>query len=106
MELLVEAFDGKISRMKQLKKGFTRIKIIQDDLLFGNLKSDVVWMNHFDAISQMPFGFRATAITENKIVAAITDDNRVWGIQFHPESKTEVLNGYLYFENFIEICRS
>lgn len=61
-------------------------------------------MNHYDAIEQMPVGFKYNSISQNGIIAGITDEKRIWGIQFHPESKIEVLDGYRYFENFIKIC--
>lgn len=106
MELLVEAFGGKIGKMDRVEKGFTRIDIVRPDRLLGPLGSDVVWMNHLDAIARMPVGFTYTAISQRGIIAGITDDIRIWGIQFHPESKVEVLNGSEYFENFIDICES
>ncbi len=45
-----------------------------------------VWMSHFDAITDVPNGFRATASTKDAPVAALeSDERRIWGVQFHPE---------------------
>jgi len=45
-----------------------------------------VWMSHFDAITEAPPGFVATASTPDAPVAALeNDDARIWGVQFHPE---------------------
>ena len=45
-----------------------------------------VWMSHFDAITEVPHGFRCTASTPDAPVAMLEDDERrVWGVQFHPE---------------------
>ena len=45
-----------------------------------------VWMSHFDAITEVPPGFRATASTNEAPVAVLEDDDRrIWGVQFHPE---------------------
>jgi GMP synthase (glutamine-hydrolysing) len=45
-----------------------------------------VWMSHFDAITQAPPGFRATASTPDAPVAVLESDaRRIWGVQFHPE---------------------
>jgi len=45
-----------------------------------------VWMSHFDAITEVPPGFRATASTKDAPVAVLEDDHRrIWGVQFHPE---------------------
>ena len=106
MQLLVKSFGGKISKMTSLEKGFRLIKIVRLDPLFRNLRSDLVWMNHLDTISKMPIGFKCNALTSSGIIAGITNNDKIWGIQFHPENKTEVLDGYYYFENFIEICTS
>ncbi len=43
-------------------------------------------MSHFDAITEAPAGFRATASTPDAPVAVLeNDDRRIWGVQFHPE---------------------
>jgi GMP synthase (glutamine-hydrolysing) len=45
-----------------------------------------VWMSHFDAITEVPPGFRATASTPDAPVAVLENDaRRIWGVQFHPE---------------------
>jgi GMP synthase (glutamine-hydrolysing) len=45
-----------------------------------------VWMSHFDAITEVPPGFRATASTPDAPVAVLeNDERRIWGVQFHPE---------------------
>jgi GMP synthase (glutamine-hydrolysing) len=45
-----------------------------------------VWMSHFDAITEAPSGFRATASTADAPVAVLeNDERRIWGVQFHPE---------------------
>jgi GMP synthase (glutamine-hydrolysing) len=45
-----------------------------------------VWMSHFDAVTEPPPGFRATASTPDAPVAVLENDSRrIWGVQFHPE---------------------
>ena len=64
-----------------------------------------VWMSHFDAITQAPAGFRATAVTSDAPVAALEDPARgIYGLQFHPEvvhthGGQEILKAFLY-----EVC--
>ena len=57
------------------------------DLLTGDLpESHDVWMSHFDAITQVPDGFVATASTPDAPVAVLESGSRqIWGVQFHPE---------------------
>ncbi|MEZ5407888.1 MAG: glutamine-hydrolyzing GMP synthase [Acidimicrobiales bacterium] len=45
-----------------------------------------VWMSHFDAVTQVPAGFTATASSPNAPVAVLESDTRkIWGVQYHPE---------------------
>ena len=45
-----------------------------------------VWMSHFDAVTEVPAGFTATASTPNAPVAVLENDaRRIWGVQYHPE---------------------
>jgi GMP synthase (glutamine-hydrolysing) len=43
-------------------------------------------MSHFDAITRVPAGFRATGRTPDAPVAVLEDDQRhIYGVQYHPE---------------------
>jgi GMP synthase (glutamine-hydrolysing) len=44
-----------------------------------------VWMSHGDRIDLLPPGFRAIAFSENSPIAAMANDDGIYGIQFHPE---------------------
>ena len=45
-----------------------------------------VWMSHFDAVTEPPEGFVATASTPEAPVAAMEHaGRRIWGVQWHPE---------------------
>ncbi len=45
-----------------------------------------VWMSHGDHVTALPGGFRVLAGTAACPIAAMSDaDNRIYGIQFHPE---------------------
>src|SRR5690606_24353478 len=44
------------------------------------------WMSHFDGITRVPEGFRATATNEGAPVAALeSPERRIWAVQYHPE---------------------
>ncbi|MDA8062467.1 MAG: glutamine-hydrolyzing GMP synthase [Actinomycetota bacterium] len=55
--------------------------------LFWKLPSRFdVWMSHFDAVTEVPPGFRVTGSTPGSPVAAMEDPRRrVHAVQFHPE---------------------
>lgn len=57
-----------------------------DSPLFADLpESSPVWMSHGDRITEMPPGFTSLAYTENSPVAVTGKDNKIFGLQFHPE---------------------
>jgi GMP synthase (glutamine-hydrolysing) len=72
-------------------------------VLFGSVPPEFdVWMSHFDAVTQPPPGFRATASTADSPVAALEDAARgIFGVQFHPEvihthGGQAILKAFLY----------
>ena len=73
-----------------------------DSPLFADLPdSTPVWMSHSDKIEEMPPGFRVLAYTENSPLAAIGNDDRILGLQFHPEvahtpEGTTILKNFVY----------
>jgi GMP synthase (glutamine-hydrolysing) len=45
-----------------------------------------VWMSHFDAVTEVPDGFVATASTPDAPVAAFeSPERKIYGVQYHPE---------------------
>ena len=62
----------------------------------------VVWMSHFDTITQAPPGFRVLASTGDTPAAAFGDPDRaIYGVQFHPEVAhtergQEILKAFLF----------
>ena len=61
-----------------------------------------VWMSHFNAVAEVPPGFRATASTPDAPVAAFEDpSHKIYAVQFHPEvvhtrGGQEILKRFLY----------
>jgi GMP synthase (glutamine-hydrolysing) len=60
-----------------------------------------VWMSHGDHVTQVPNSFRVVAESNNGIIAAIASkDDRLLGVQFHPEvNHTE--QGELLIQDFV-----
>ena len=72
-----------------------------DSTLFHNLPpSFQVWMSHGDRVAEMPPGFSSLAFTENSPVAALSDGDRIFGLQFHPEVVHTPM-GVSILENFL-----
>jgi len=72
-----------------------------DSPLFADLPpSSPVWMSHADRIEEMPPGFTALAHTENSPIAVMGSDERIFGLQFHPEV-AHTPEGKTILKNFI-----
>jgi GMP synthase (glutamine-hydrolysing) len=87
-QLMALQLGGTVGRGMRGEYGRAHLTRVEDSSVFP---LDVpyehdVWMSHFDAITEAPPGFRATASTPDAPVAVIeNDDRRLWGVQFHPE---------------------
>ncbi len=74
-------------------------------LFAGISDNSQVWMSHGDTITSIPDSFRTIASTEDvKIAAYQIENEKVWGVQFHPEVY-HTLEGTRLLCNFVEnIC--
>lgn len=64
-----------------------------------------VWMSHGDTITSLPAGFTPIASTDKVAIAAYQSDNEpIWGVQFHPEVYHSQ-DGTKLLKNFVvDIC--
>jgi len=69
-------------------------------------KKQDVWMSHSDEVRSLPENLVALAISKNERIAAFADnENKFFGVQFHPEV-THTPNGLSVLDAFLrEICR-
>jgi GMP synthase (glutamine-hydrolysing) len=73
-----------------------------DSPLFADLPSSTpVWMSHGDKIEKLPPGFSDLAYTENSPLAVFGKDDKIFGLQFHPEvahtpEGKKILKNFLY----------
>lgn len=87
-QLIAEQLGGKVSRGGRGEYGRTTLtRTANSSLLPSTLGASAnVWMSHFDAVTQLPTGFVATASTPDAPMAVIENDVRkIWGVQYHPE---------------------
>ena len=76
----------------------------KQDLFAGMPDSFQVWMSHGDRIDSLPPGFSPLGRTDNSPLAAISDGEKVFGLQFHPEVEHTPL-GQTILENFLyRVC--
>jgi GMP synthase (glutamine-hydrolysing) len=89
-QLIAQQLGGTVGRSGKGEYGrvrMTRIEGSTSTLLHDAIPpAHDVWMSHFDAVTEPPAGFVATASTPDAPVAVLeAPDRRIWGVQFHPE---------------------
>lgn len=102
MQLMAHLLGGQVVPAKQREYGKSEIEA-KPEALFGDVpQKSIVWMSHGDSIKKVPPGFVANAVTENGIIAAMSDVSRkFYALQFHPEvvhtaSGTQILKNFLF----------
>ncbi|MDP2729025.1 MAG: glutamine-hydrolyzing GMP synthase [Dehalococcoidales bacterium] len=87
MQVLTKQLGGQVSPGVKQEYGHAILHLsgLDSPLFAGMEDSSPVWMSHGDRIEDMPPGFVALASTENSPVAVMGSDNRIFGLQFHPE---------------------
>jgi len=87
MQLISEAFGGKVKGSKDREFGRAELFIDNNRDLFQNMPANLTcWMSHSDEIKDVPSGFVKLAHTLNAPVAAFANRaKKIYGLQFHPE---------------------
>lgn len=104
MQVIARLMGGRVDKAPVPEFGRTFISLGQHPL-FKGLESELVWMNHNDAVAEAPKGFYGIAHTEHCLYAAFANDTLgLYGFQFHPEVQ-HTPNGSTMIRNFCyEVC--
>lgn len=106
MQLMVKQLGGNVLPAERKEYGKASL-LIDDptDLLTNVEEGTTMWMSHGDSCAQLPTGFEVLAHTENTPCAAIANyDQKLYGVQFHPEVVHSV-GGLALIRNFVyHIC--
>jgi GMP synthase (glutamine-hydrolysing) len=87
-QLIAQQLGGTVGRGMRGEYGRATLTVThrQSPLLADLPATQDVWMSHFDAVTEVPAGFAATASTADAPVAALEcAERKIWGVQFHPE---------------------
>ena len=104
MQLLAYKLGGKVDRpLLHREYGPAIVKVDTKHPLFTGVKEKTeVWASHGDTVAKLPKGF--ASIAKSGGIAAMSDkDNRVLGIQFHPEV-VDTKEGKKILQNFLDIA--
>ena len=107
MQLIAFYLGGKVGKSSAREYGKTELNINDNRDLFSGLdKRIITWMSHEDKVTKMPKGFTRLAHTRNSKIAGFANRNdKIYGLQFHPEvvhtpKGKEILKNFLF-----KICR-
>jgi GMP synthase (glutamine-hydrolysing) len=106
MQVLAHQLGGQVTPGAKHEYGHAVLHLsAADSPLFADLPSSTpVWMSHGDKIEKLPPGFNALAYTENSPLAVFGKDNRIFGLQFHPEV-AHTPEGKKILKNFVyKVC--
>ncbi len=106
MQVLAKQLGGQVTPGTKHEYGHAVLHMSDaDSPLFAGLPaSSAVWMSHGDKIEEMPPGFRSLAYTENSPFAVMGNDDRIFGLQFHPEV-AHTPEGKTILKNFVyRVC--
>ena len=106
-QYMAHFYGGEVAPSDTREYGRANLGFIENNcVLFQNINlHSQVWMSHGDTIVKLPKNFKVIASTEDVNFAAFKiDDEKSWGIQFHPEVY-HTTEGKQLLENFVsEIC--
>ncbi|MEG0257160.1 MAG: glutamine-hydrolyzing GMP synthase, partial [Christensenella sp.] len=105
-QLLSLKLGGHVASAPAGEYGQTNISYKTSNVLLRDMEAEsACWMSHMDYIDKAPDGCEILATTQACPVAAFGDnENKIYGVQFHPEVQHTV-NGQSILEHFLyDIC--
>ncbi|MCL2023922.1 MAG: glutamine-hydrolyzing GMP synthase [Oscillospiraceae bacterium] len=100
MQIMCHSLGGTIETMDTAEYGQVSVTPKSgSDLLY--VQPFTALMNHRDAVTKLPETFTATAYTDNCIAACEDKQRKLYGVQFHPETKhtqggMQLIKSFLY----------
>jgi len=106
MQVLAHQLGGQVTPGAKHEYGHAILHLsAADSPLFTDLpSSSPVWMSHGDKIEKLPPDFTGLAYTENSPLAVMGKDDKIFGLQFHPEV-AHTPEGKKILKNFVyQVC--
>ncbi len=109
MQLLSNLLGGEVGRGQSREYGLAHIRVEERrPTLFQDFPEggdEVVWMSHGDHVERVPPGYYVGARSTDGVIAAMArDDERVFGLQFHPEVTHTRLGKELIKRFIVDVC--
>ncbi|MBI5143925.1 MAG: glutamine-hydrolyzing GMP synthase, partial [Candidatus Omnitrophica bacterium] len=106
MQVMAKALGGSVERARSREYGQATLTVTNHKLLFKDVpKNSICWMSHGDKVKRIPKGFTRIGSSRNTSIAAFANfDERLFGVQFHPEV-AHTQYGNRIIKNFVKnIC--
>lgn len=106
-QLIAHVSGGKVEAAGTREYGRANLSVFDksNELLKNISENSQVWMSHGDTITKIPENFKIIASTSEVTIAAYQiNDEKTWGVQFHPEV-FHTRDGIKILENFVDICQ-
>jgi GMP synthase (glutamine-hydrolysing) A subunit len=102
-QIITASYGGEIKSMEQEDTGIFRVKTLKDSILLKGLDNTFqVYQSHKDKVVEVPFNFDILGIDHKNNIQIIENiEDKIWGVQFHPEGLEET---QIIIKNFIDIC--
>ncbi len=85
-QLINYARGGKVEKLDKREDGYTLVNLLGNTALSTGIDgSQKFIMSHGDTITSLAPGFRSIAYSGDLIAGIANDDERLYGVQFHPE---------------------
>jgi GMP synthase (glutamine-hydrolysing) len=106
LQLIAYQLGGEVEPSKSRGYGYGRLTVVDATTrLFAGLPGEMdVWLSHGDRVTRLPEGFHMTAKTAEGVNAFENPEQRIYGVQFHPEVAHTPMGGQILRNFLFEIC--
>lgn len=107
VQLIAFNFGGKVKSADIREYGKTEIKIDNSCSLFDGIEeNEICWMSHTDFVEEAPKGYKIAAYTKECPVAAMyNEEEKIYGVQFHPEVQHTPFGKKMISNFLFNICK-
>jgi GMP synthase (glutamine-hydrolysing) len=105
-QVFARELGGDVAASPNREFGYARLKILDvTSRLFHGLPEEMdVWMSHGDHVTEVPPGFKVTALTDDALNAMEDGSRGIYGVQFHPEVAHTPLGAQVLRNFLFSVC--
>lgn len=105
MQIISHLLGGELTLLNEKPYHIADFEHIEDTALFDNVPSvSSVWISQLETVTTLPSGFKVGGKSLMDVAAIVNDEQKIYGVQFHPEVSHSDFGRHI-LENFIfKIC--